>query len=73
MDTTRNPWFWRGMAEKAHLAAAGLTDRELRMQMLAIAAAYWGMAKRAQILAGVPSGYRRSAVLPRPANSNKAA
>jgi len=72
MTTTRNPWFWRGMAEKAHVAAAGLSDRELRMQMLAIAAAYWSMAKRAQMLAGLRP-YSRRPPPPRPANANQAA
>lgn len=72
MDTNRDPWFWRSMAEKASVAAGGLTDRELRLQMLVIAAAYLAMAKRAQVITVSPA-YRRSGFPPQPANTNQAA
>ena len=73
MDTSHKPWFWRGMAIKAWAAANGLTDRELRLQMLVIAAAYDAMARRAQALGKLPPISVRSASLSDPANTSKAA
>jgi len=41
---------WRGIAEQATIAAEGLHDADLRLQMLSIAAAYLALAKRAEIV-----------------------
>jgi len=73
MDISHDPWFWRGMAVKACVAAHGLTDRELRVQMLAIAAAYEAMERRAKALGQLPPISRRIPSLPKPANTNEAA
>ena len=61
---------WLEMAVEARIAAERLYDRELRLQMLVVAAGYEAMAKRIETLAKVhtPANTNDLTALPTPAN-----